>query len=463
VNLPIVSALDRTALAGLYRGGWDPPADVTQRVSQIIADVRKRGDAALVDYTRRFDDRAYDLSKLRVPIPMFEQARALVPHEIVEGLALARERVEDFHRRQLQAGVEYADADGTQYALRHQALDSIAAYVPGGTAALPSSVIMNVVPAKVAGVSRIIVLTPPQRDGKIAPAVLFACWLCDVDELYAVGGAQAIAAAAYGTESIECVDKIVGPGNVWVTEAKRQVYGACAIDGLAGPSEVLVVADASANVEFVVGELLAQAEHDPLARVAVVSESREVLDACAKQIADLDVASLPRGEIIASVLERNTYLIHATKRKHIFKVISKFCPEHLSLQVQDPQEYLPLVRHAGAVFVGAQTPVACGDYIAGTNHVLPTSGAARFSSGLRTEDFMRMFSVVEYSAERMASDAPVLEALAKFEGLEQHAGTAVLRREVLRQTQGPSTHPCAEVSKHQDDTVGGQDDSGSEV
>lgn len=427
MTVSVVKALDRQALAGLYRGGWDPPADVTARVAQIIADVRKRGDAALIEYTRRFDDPSFDISKLRVPIPMFEQARALVPHEIVEALALARERVEDFHRRQLHPDLEYADEDGTRYSLRSRPLDSVAAYVPGGTAALPSSVIMSVVPARIAGVSRTIVLTPPQRDGKIAPAVLFACWLCDVDELYAVGGAQAIAAAAYGTESIVRVDKIVGPGNQWVTEAKRQVFGACAIDGLAGPSEVLVVADASADVDFVAGELLAQAEHDPLARVAVVSESSELLDECARRLNELDVKSLPRGEIIATVLERNTYLIHAQKRKHVFKVIERFCPEHLSLQVSDPQEYLPHIRRAGAVFVGGQTPVACGDYIAGTNHVLPTSGAARFSSGLHTADFLRTFSVVENSPQRMADDAKTLAALAEFEGLPQHARTALLR------------------------------------
>jgi histidinol dehydrogenase len=430
VSISITSALDRKALANLYRGGWEPSADVTSRVAEIIADVRKRGDAALVEYSRRFDDPSYDISKLRVPIPMFEQARSLVPHDIVEGLALARERVEQFHRRQLHGDLEYADADGTHYAFRSRPLESIAAYVPGGTAALPSSVIMNVVPAKVAGVSRIIVLTPPQRDGKIAPAVLFACWLCDVDELYAVGGAQAIAAAAYGTESIDRVDKIVGPGNVWVTEAKRQVFGACAIDGLAGPSEVLVVADESANAEFIVAELLAQAEHDPMARVAVVSECRDVLDACAQYLDGLDAGTLPRGEIIASVLERNAYLIHAAKRKHVFKVIDRFCPEHLSLQVRDPQAYLPHIRRAGAVFVGVQTPVACGDYLAGTNHVLPTSGAARFSSGLRTEDFLRTFSVVENSPERMAGDAATLASLADFEGLAQHARTARMRASI---------------------------------
>jgi histidinol dehydrogenase len=427
VNVPIVSAVDRQALTGLFKGGWDPPPDVTSRVAQIVSDVRRRGDAALVDYTRRFDSPTYDVSKLRVPIPMFEHARALVPHEIVEALALARERVETFHRHQLHGDLEYTDDDGTHYALRFRALDSVAAYVPGGTAALPSSVIMNVVPAKVAGVSRIIVLTPPQRDGKIAPAVLFACWLCDVDELYAVGGAQAIAAAAYGTESIARVDKIVGPGNAWVTEAKRHVYGACAIDGLAGPSEMLVVADETANVEFIVAELLAEAEHDPLARVAVVSQSRELLEDCAKQIADLDLKSIPRADIIASVLARGTYLVHAVKRKQLFKVVDRFCPEHLSLQVQDPQAYLPLIRHAGAVFVGAWTPVAFGEYVAGTNHVLPTSGSARFSSGLRTDDFMRSVSVVENSAQRMAADAQIVAALAEFEGLSQHARAAAVR------------------------------------
>lgn len=429
MTLTVVNALDRQALAGLYRGGWDPPADVQAGVASIIAGVRRRGDAALVEYTRRFDDPTYDISKLRVPIPMFEQARTLVPHEIVEGLALSRERVEQFHRRQLHPDLEYADEDGTRYALRYRPLDSIAAYVPGGTAALPSSVIMSIVPAKIAGVSRTIVLTPPQRDGKIAPAVLFACWLCDVDELYAVGGAHAIAAAAYGTESIAPVDKIVGPGNVWVTEAKRQVYGACAIDGLAGPSEVLVVADETADPEFVVSELLAQAEHDPLARVAVVSESRELLDACMERLNGIDLTTLERGEIIGAVFERGTYLIHANKRKHVHRVVERFCPEHLSLQVADPENYLPHVKHAGAVFVGGQTPVASGDYLAGSNHVLPTSGAARFSSGLHTDDFMRTFSVVENSVERMAADAQTLADLAKFEGLPEHARSALLRRE----------------------------------
>lgn len=429
MTLAVVEASDRDALASLYRGGWEPPREVTERVAAIVSDVRARGDEALVELTRRFDDPHYDKSKLRVPIPMQSHARALVPGEIAQGLQLARERIERFHRAQLRGDVEYADEDGTAYALRYRPFESIAAYVPGGTAALPSSVLMSVVPAKIAGVERVIVLTPPQRDGRIAPAVLFACWLCDVDELYAVGGAHAVAAAAYGTQSIARVDKIVGPGNVWVTEAKRQVYGACAIDGLAGPSEVLVVADDSANVEFVVGELLAQAEHDPLARVAVVSQSRTLLEACAQLLDAMRLDEAERSEIIGAVLKRSTFLVHARDKRETLDVIERFAPEHLSLQVEDAGAYVPHLRRVGAVFCGSQTPVASGDYIAGTNHVLPTSGAARFSSGLRTDDFMRTFSVVENSAQRMRGDAPVLAALARFEGLPQHARTAVLRSE----------------------------------
>lgn len=425
--MTVISASDRVRLTPLYRGGWDPAPDVVRGVADILAAVRTRGDAALLEYTRQFDDPAYDLSKLRVAIPMQEQARELVPPEIADALALAKKRVARFHERQRHADLNYVDEDGTRYGLRHRPLDAIAAYVPGGSAALPSSVIMTVVPAKLAGVSRVIVLAPPQKNGAVHPAVLYACSLCEVNELYAVGGAQAIGAAAFGTQSIAPVDKIVGPGNVWVTEAKRQVYGVCAIDGLAGPSEVLVVADDGANSEFVVGELLAQAEHDPMARVAVVSESRSLLDAVAQLLDTFNLASLPRGEIITKVMETSCYLIHAANRGEVFDVVERFAPEHLSLQVRDAEPYLAKVRHAGAVFVGDMTPVACGDYLAGTNHVLPTSGAARFSSGLALADFLRTFTVVQNSDERMRDDVQPLAALADFECLPQHAQTARMR------------------------------------
>ncbi|MHB8363144.1 MAG: histidinol dehydrogenase [Vulcanimicrobiaceae bacterium] len=426
--MKIISASDREALGDLYRGGWDPPEEIRRGVAEIIGAVRARGDEALVEYARRFDDPTFNVSRIRVPIPMREQAQALVPREIADGLRLAQERIARFHRQQRPEGVAYADEDGTSYRFSYRPLDSVAAYVPGGSATLPSSVLMSVVPAKIAGVSRVVVLTPAQRDGRVAPAVVFACSLCEVEELHAVGGAAAIAAAAYGTQSIARVDKIVGPGNVWVTEAKRQVYGACAIDGLAGPSEILVVADDGASAEYVVGELLAQAEHDPLARVAVVSESLPFLQACAQLLEATVLNEANRGAIVRRVLEDGTYLVHARNRKRLFEVVERFAPEHLSLQVRDPERYLARVRNAGAVFIGPNTPVACGDYLAGTNHVLPTSGAARFSSGLRTADFLRSFSILENSAERMRADAPVLAALAEFEGLHHHAETARMRQ-----------------------------------
>ena len=426
----VIAAGDRVALAKLYRQGWQMNSSVFAQVQSILMDVQTRGDAALLELTRRYDAPTFDQGKLRVPVPMLEQARKLVPPDVADALMLAKERVARYHAKQRRDDISFTEDDGTTYGFAYRPLDAVSAYVPGGTAALPSSVVMSAVPARIAGVNRVVVLTPPQRDGYVHPAVLFACSLCEVDELYAVGGAQAIAAAAFGTETIQPVDKIVGPGNVWVTEAKRQVFGVCGIDSLAGPSEVLVVADDAASSEFVAGELLAQAEHDKNARVAVVSESRSLLDAVAQLLDTLDVKTLPRGEIIANVIEEACYLIHATSQRDVFDVITRFAPEHLSLQVRDPEGYLPYVRRAGAVFVGDMTPVASGDYIAGTNHVLPTSGAARFSSGLSLSDFMRTFSIVSNSRERMLRDAQPLAVLADFEGLPQHAQTARMRSEL---------------------------------
>jgi len=423
----LVEAHDRAALAPLYAGGWDPPRDIRTRVAAIVDDVRARGDDALVAYTRQYDDPAYTIDRLRVDIPSSKHARALVPQEIAAGLELARERIEEFHTRQRPHDISYRTLDGTLNELLYRPISSVGAYVPGGTATLPSSVLMTVVPAKVAGVQRVAVTTPPARDGSVNAAILYACRLCGVDELYAVGGAQAIAALAYGTVTIAPVDKIVGPGNIYVTEAKRQVYGMCGIDGLAGPSEVLVVADERADARLVAGELIAQAEHDPLARVAAVSRERSLLEAVAELLAGDFARETGRGEIVASVLRDRTYLIVAANDREIFDVIERFAPEHLSLQVANPYDFVPHIRRAGAIFVGADTPVAAGDYIAGSNHVLPTSGAARFASGLHTTDFYRTMSLIENSRERMAGDREALAALAEFEGLPAHARTALLR------------------------------------
>ncbi|HET9031096.1 MAG TPA: histidinol dehydrogenase, partial [Candidatus Aquilonibacter sp.] len=275
--LSVIAAGDRLKRAAIHRSGWTPSPELTASVVGMLEDVRLRGDEALVDSMRSLCDGHYDLSKLRVPIPMADQAKASIPGEIAEALRLAKERIARFHERQRHADLNYVDSDGTRYGVRYRPLDSVAITVPGGSAA--SAVLMAAVPAKLAGVARVVVLATPDAAGSIHPAVLFACSLCDVDELYAISGAHAIAAAAYGTQSIAPVDKIVGNGSPTVVEAKRQVFGVCAIDGLNGPPEVLVVADDGANSELVAGELLAQAERDRSARVAVVSESRPLLDA----------------------------------------------------------------------------------------------------------------------------------------------------------------------------------------
>jgi histidinol dehydrogenase len=423
----ITAAADRKALHGLYAGGWNPPPAIVDSVRTILADVRARGDDALLDYTRRWDFADASRDALRVAIPPRAEARALVPHEVASGLELARERIADFHGRQLPEPIDYHTADGTRYAFLSRPLAAVGAYVPGGTAAYPSTVLMTVVPAKVAGVERVVVVSPPQRDGRVNPAVLYACALTGVDELYAVGGAQAIAALTYGTATIAPVDKIVGPGNAFVTEAKRQVFGTCGIDGLAGPSEVLVVADERARADLVAAEMVAQAEHDPLARVAAVSRDRALLEKVAELLDGPFARSSGRNEIVTNVLDERAWLVHAANDDEISGVIEGFAPEHLSLMVTDASAWLPKIRRAGAIFVGDSTPVAAGDYIAGTNHTLPTSGAARFSSGLRTADYLRTMSVVENSPSRMTADAATLAALADFEGLPAHARTARMR------------------------------------
>jgi histidinol dehydrogenase len=286
---------------------------------------------------------------------------------------------------------------------------------------------MAAVPARIAGVSRIIVLSPPGADGRVDSGVLFACALCEVDELYAAGGAHAIAAAAYGTESIQPVDLIVGGVNPYVVEAKRQVFGTCAIDGLSAAPEVLVVADDGANSEIVAGELLAQAERAAFARVGVVSESRSLLDSVGQLLDTLDVRRLPHGERIASVLEHSCYLIHANNRQELEDVVEAFAPERVALQVRDAEPYLARLRRVGAVFVGEATPVCAGDYLAGTTNLLPAAGAARFASGLHLGTFMRNFSVIENSRERMLRDIQPLALLAEFEGLPENAQAARMR------------------------------------
>ncbi|MGH7737087.1 MAG: histidinol dehydrogenase [Candidatus Tyrphobacter sp.] len=427
-RLPIVESTDR-ALDLFYVAGWEPAQAVVEAVREIVAAVRARGDDALVEYARRFDDPQFERSSLRAAVAPIDVERRALPVPVTLALDVAKARVKRFHEAARLKDVVLEEEDGTRISLLARPLDSVAAYVPGGSAALISTVLMTVVPAKVAGVRRVAVFTPPQRGGGVDPAMLYACALCEADEVYAAGGAQAIAAAAYGTETIERFDKIVGPGNVWVTEAKRQVAGVCAIDGLAGPSEVLVVLDDDACAELAAEELLAQAEHDPQARVAALSESRAALARVADALERAPYERMARAAIVEGVIANRCRLIHAGSFDELCAAIDRFAPEHLSLRIAQHERVLERVRSAGAIFIGEKTPVACGDYIAGTNHVLPTSGSARFGSGLSTRDFMRTFSVVENGARRMREDAPLVQALAEFEGLERHAVTARLAAE----------------------------------
>lgn len=401
MTLNVVAASERERVIGMRSNGWTPSPELSASVAQIVAGVRARGDAALVEYTRSYDDPQFDLGKLRVPVPMSDGARALVPPEIADALRLAKERIERFHERQRPQEINYVDGDGTRMGLRYRPIDAIAAYVHRGRAGA-TSVLMTAIPARVAGVGRTIVLCAP-RNGGIHPAVLFACSLCDVDELYAVGGPQAIAAAAYGTESIARVDKIVGWGGALVTEAKRQVYGACDVDALAGPPDLVIVADDGASSEYVAGEVLAQAERDAFARVIVLSESRPLLDAVAQLLDTFDVRSV----------EGVCFLLHARQRNELFETIEALAPATLALYVRDAEPYLARVRRIGTVLVGDMTPLV-SMFLAGTSTV-------------RYDDFVRSFSVIENSRERMLGDAQPLAALCDYAELPYHAQTARMR------------------------------------
>jgi histidinol dehydrogenase len=420
----VIPAGDQAALATVLDVGWNMPAAVVDEVAAIIGDVAARGDDALLEHVRRFDGDAFELSDLRVPIPMLESARLLVPPEIAVALELEKERLSRFHRRQRQPDIEYVEEDGTRYALVRRPLRSVAVYA--SHAGAPTSILMGAVPAKVAGVSRIAVLSPPGPTG-FSAAVLFACALCGVDELYAIGGPAAVAAAAVGTRSLPSVEKIVGRAGRRTTEAKRQVFGRCGVDALAGPPEVLVVADEGANSEYVVGELLSAAERPGVTRLAVLSESRPLLDAVAQLIDTLDLQTLERSEFVSKTISQNCRLIAASSRDELLDVLNRFAPAYLCLQVRDAWKYLERIFMAGTVFIGDATPLVSGEHLAGTNRVAPTSGTARFSSSLSLADFTRTLSVVENSADRMTTDARALAALADGDGLPHHAQAARMR------------------------------------
>jgi histidinol dehydrogenase len=410
-------------LAMLEARGETVSGDVERTVRAILADVRRRGDAALFAYTRRFDGIALSARTVEVPRAAMRRALDELPAGVRRDLKLAARRIRDFHRRQRQTSWSYRDATGTRLGQQVRALERVGVYVPGGTAAYPSSVLMNVIPAKVAGVGEVIGVTPAAR---AAGPVLAAAYLAGIDRLFRVGGAQAIAAHAYGTRSIPRVDKICGPGNVWVATAKRLVFGTVDIDMIAGPSEVLIVADGRASAAHVAADLLSQAEHDPLAAAILVTPSAALVRAVQVELA-AQLAVLPRRAIAARALRRHGTAFVTADLTAAIAVANRIAPEHLELAVRRPERWLPAVKHAGAIFLGADTPEPFGDYLAGPNHVLPTGGSARFSSPLGVYDFVKRSSVIAAGPRTLRRLGPAVVRLARLEGLEAHARAVALR------------------------------------
>jgi len=401
------------------------PAAIEKQVKQIIAAVKKDGDAAVIEYTERFDSVKLTPKKMRVSEEEIMKAYKVVPDEDVDALLLAARRIADFHDRQRQESWFVQEDNGAMVGQRVLPLESVGVYVPGGKASYPSSVLMNTVPAKVAGVNNI-VMCVPAPGGKINPFVLVAADLAGVDEIYKVGGAQAIAAMAYGTKTIPKVDKIVGPGNIYVATAKRLVFGTVDIDMVAGPSEILVVADRTARPAFVAADMLSQAEHDEMASAVLVTDDADLAKEVIKEL-DKQVEELSRRDIAKKSLADFGAVIIVKDLKEAANIVNRIAPEHLELAVDRPFELLPLIKNAGAIFMGHYTPEAVGDYIAGPNHVLPTGGTARFFSPLSLDDFVKKSSILSYTKEALAEVAPEVLRLTKMEGLEAHGRMVEIR------------------------------------
>ena len=401
-------------------------ASVERAVTEILSDVRTRGDAALLDCTRRFDGvEAGSVAELEIPAGELRSALGRLATSAREALEAAAQRVRIYHEKQLGSSWSYRDPNGTELGQRVTPLDRVGIYVPGGKAAYPSSVIMNAVPAKVAGVGEIIMVVPTPG-GQRNDMVLAAAALCGVDRLFTIGGAQAVAALAYGTATVPAVDKIVGPGNAFVAAAKRRVFGRVGIDMIAGPSEVVVVCDASAAPDWVAMDLFAQAEHDELAQAILITPDARLLEAVSASI-DRQLADMPRREVIAAALEKRGALIAVRDLDEACDVVNRIAPEHLELAVRDPDALLPRIRHAGAIFLGAYSSEALGDYCAGPNHVLPTSRTARFSSPLGVYDFQKRSSVIRISRAAARELGAIAAELARGEGLTAHARSAEYR------------------------------------
>jgi histidinol dehydrogenase len=398
--------------------------NVADAVSEIIKTVRAKGDEALFEYSRKFDN--VELSSLEVTKEEIENALSLVEPEFIEILKEAKENIYAFHSRQVRNSFLISEKEGVIIGQKVIPIEKVGLYVPGGTAAYPSSVLMNAIPAKIAGCDEIVMVTPPAKDGSVAPAILAAASVAGVDRIFKVGGAQAVAALAYGTESVPSVDKIVGPGNAYVAEAKKQVFGRVSIDMIAGPSEILVIADEDNDPVCVAADLLSQAEHDKNATAVLVTDSRELATAVSLEL-ERQIPMLSRAEIARASVDNNGKIIITEDIDEAIFVANGLAPEHLELCLDDPFKYLDKIKNAGSIFMGKYCPEALGDYFAGPNHTLPTSGTARFSSPLSVDDFVKKTQFSYYTKDALEAVAKKVEFFANKEGLGAHAKSAVIR------------------------------------
>ena len=403
-----------------------PTVDVAGIVADILYDVRKNGDKAVLAYCAKFDKA--ELDTLEVSKQEIAEAIDAVEPEFLEILKEAAANIRAFHSRQVRNSFVLADKPGVVLGQKVTPIEKVGVYVPGGTAAYPSTVLMDTIPAKIAGCPQIVMVTPPGKDGKINPAILAAASIAGVDKIFKIGGAQAIAALAYGTESIPKVDKIVGPGNAFVAEAKKQVFGMVSIDMIAGPSEILVIADGKSNPVHVAADLLSQAEHDKLASAVLVTDSASLAEAVQREL-EVQIPLLPRAEIARASIEHNGKIIVADDLKVVIAIANEIAPEHLELMVDNPFDYLNGIRNAGSIFMGRSCPEALGDYFAGPNHTLPTSGTARFSSPLSVDDFVKKSQFTYYTADALDAVSAQVAYFARQEGLEAHARSARIRGE----------------------------------
>jgi len=404
----------------------EPAVNVEAVVADIIASVRAGGDKAVLEYNLRFDKA--NLDTLLVSETEIGEAFAAVEPQFLSILEQAAENIRAFHSKQVRNSFVIADRPGIVLGQKVTPIEKVGVYVPGGTAAYPSTVLMDTIPAKIAGCPMIVMVTPPGKDGKINPVILAAAKIAGVDKIFKVGGAQAVAALAYGTESIPKVDKIVGPGNAFVAEAKKQVFGLVSIDMIAGPSEILVIADGKSNPAHVAADLLSQAEHDKLASAVLVTDSEALAEAVAEEI-EKQLPLLPREEIARASIDNNGKIIVAETLMQGIEISNEIAPEHLELMVDDPFAYLDAVKNAGSIFMGRNCPEALGDYFAGPNHTLPTSGTARFSSPLSVDDFVKKSQFTYYTAGALSAVAESIDYFANKEGLQAHGRSAMIRKE----------------------------------